>query len=56
MVVKSREETLMGICCRHGCGATDSVLHQEKAFLPSDALQSMAKINEQTVATVPTKS
>lgn len=46
----------MGICCRHGCGATDSVLHQEKAFLPSDALQSMAKINEQTVLQFPQRA
>lgn len=37
----------MCIYCRHSCGAADSILHQEKAFLPSDALQSMAKMNKQ---------
>jgi len=45
-VVKSREKTLvLCLCCKHCCSATDcGVLDQEKTFLPSDALHSVAKL------------
>lgn len=54
---------MLCLYCRHCWGATDcGELDQEKAFLPSDVLQSMAKTKqktnkkkeERTVATIPT--